>query len=57
MSSENKQLVRRIFLELWNKGKARRGTRKGDFLGIAPTNKEIKVERIVVNRISRGRIA
>jgi predicted ester cyclase len=34
-----------------------RGTHKGALLGIAPTNKTIKVEGIAINRISRGRIA
>jgi len=33
------------------------GTHKGELRGIAPTNKAIKVEGMVINRISRGRIA
>jgi steroid delta-isomerase-like uncharacterized protein len=33
------------------------GTHKGELRGIAPTNKAIKVEGVVINRISRGRIA
>lgn len=33
------------------------GTHKGELRGIAPTNKPIKVEGIVVHRVSRGRIA
>jgi len=118
MSSENKQLVRRLFLELWNQRKlavadeifaadyinhdpaspdfgkgpegvkqtailyrnafpdllftvdqmidagqlvttrfTSQGTHKGELRGIAPTNKPIKVEGMVVHRISRGRIA
>ena len=118
MSSENKQLVRRLFLELWNKvrlavadeifatnyvnhdpathdfGKGpegvkqlvtlyrnafpdlqftiehmidadefvttrytARGTHKGDLRGIAPTHRSVKVEGILINRMSRGRIA
>jgi len=118
MPSENKQLVRRLFLELWNQRKlavadeifassyvhhdpatpdfgkgpegvkqtailyrnafpdllftvdqmidtgqlittrfTSQGTHKGEMRGIAPTNKPIKVEGIVVHRVSRGRIA
>jgi steroid delta-isomerase-like uncharacterized protein len=118
MSSENKQLVRRLFLELWNYGKltvadeifagnyinhdpaspdfgkgpegvkqtvtlyrnafsdlqftidqiieadefvttrfTSRGTHTGALQGIAPTNKTIKVEGILISRISRDRIA
>jgi len=33
------------------------GTHKGELRGIAPTNKAIKVEGMVINRISRGKIA
>ena len=33
------------------------GTHKGELRGIAPTNKAIRVEGMVINRISRGRIA
>ena len=118
MSSENKQLVRRLFLELWNQRKlavadeifaadcinhdpaspdfgkgpegvkqtailyrnafpdllftvdqmidagqlvttrfTSQGTHKGELRGIAPTNKPIKVEGMVVHRVSRARIA
>jgi steroid delta-isomerase-like uncharacterized protein len=118
MSSENKQLVRRAFLELWNQGKLTaadsiyatnylhhdpasphtqngpegvkqtvllcrnafpdliftidqmmdvdefvttrftgRGTHKGELTGIAPTNRFVKIEGILINRMSRGRIA
>jgi len=32
------------------------GTHKGELWGIAPTNKTVKVEGVVINRISRGRI-
>ena len=117
MPSENKRLVLRIFLELWNRGKlavadeifaanyvhhdaaspdfgkgpegikqtvtlygnafpdlqftiehmmevdqfvttrfSSRGTHKGELRGIAPTNKPIKVEGMVIHRISGGRI-
>src|SRR5712692_9742849 len=34
-----------------------KGTHKGDQRGIAPTNNAIRVEGIVIHRISRGRIA
>jgi steroid delta-isomerase-like uncharacterized protein len=118
MPSENKRLVMRVFLELWNQRKlavadeifaptyvhhdpatpdfgkgpegvkqtailyrnafpdllftvdqmidtgqlittrfTSRGTHKGELRGIAPTNKPVKVEGIVVHRVSRGRIA
>ena len=117
MALENKQLVRRLFNELWNKGNlavanaiftsnylnhdpatpdfgtgpegvkqlvtlyrnafpdlqltvnqmietgqlvttrfASQGTHKGELWGIAPTNKPIKVEGMVIHRISRGHI-
>ena len=32
------------------------GTHKGELRGIAPTNKTVRVEGVVINRISRGRI-
>jgi steroid delta-isomerase-like uncharacterized protein len=118
MSSENKQLVRKFFNDLWNKGNldvadeiiatnyvhhdpaspdfgkgpqgikqtvtlyrnafpdvqftidhmidadeyvttryTATGTHKGELRGIAPTYKPGKVEGIVINHISRGRIA
>ena len=118
MSSENKQLVRRMFNELWSQGKlavadeifaanyinhdpntpdfskgpeaekqivtmyrnafpdlqfvidhmsdagnfvttrfTARGTHKGEFRGIARTNRLVAVEGTVVSRVSRGRIA
>ncbi len=118
MPSENKQLVRRVFQELWNYGKlavadeifaanyvnhdpaspdfgtgpegvkqtvtlyrnafpdlqlsidqlieadqfittrfTSRGTHRGELLGIAPTKRTIRVEGIVIHRISRGNIA
>ena len=118
MPSGNKQLIRRLFRELWNNGKLAAaneiftahyvnhdpaspdfgkgpeaakqsvtlyrnafpdlaftidqmietdnfvttrftacGTHKGELRGIAPTNKPIKVEGIVIHRIARGRIA
>src|SRR5207245_6372747 len=34
-----------------------RGTHKGDLRAISPTNRSAKVEGILINRISRGRIA
>ena len=116
MSSENKQIVRRFFKDLWNKGNlavadpiiapnhalhdpatpdfgkgpdgmkqivtlyrnafpdvqfkidhmidadnfvttryTATGTHKGELRGIAPTNKSIKVEGILITRMSRGR--
>ena len=118
MSSESRQLVRRLFNELWNKGAldqadeilaagyvthdpatpdfgegpeaekqivtlyrsgfpdlqltidhmidvgnfvtarfTARGTHQGEFWGIAPTNRLIRIEGTVVVRFSRGRIA
>jgi predicted ester cyclase len=33
------------------------GTHKGELRGIAATNKTFRVEGVVINRISRGRIA
>ena len=118
MSSENKQIVRKLFNELFNKGKlavadeiiapnhvnhdpatpnfgkgpegekqivtlyrnafpdlqfkidhiidaddfvttryTSTGTHKGELRGIAPTSKTIRVEGVVIHRISRGRIA